>query len=242
MPIFIPFQRCTMKSAMLLLVLYLSGCATGPAENRIDNIPMYGQPGIPRPDAFKKADEDFIKQATSTLGVSREAASTAWYTEANEFIKKGNLDYAMRRYNQSWLLNPDNYQPYWGFGRVMSQRGKREEAIQYLEKAIELCKYPYQMVALVSDTGSIYSQTASLLENTQAEKRSLYFQRANKLFMRSTELDPNYATAWEQWAHSLFREEKYSESWAKIKKARFLGATETEIFVGNLEKRMPEPK
>jgi hypothetical protein len=49
----------------------------GAAANRIDNIPMYGQPEIPRPDFLKKADEDFIKQAVAGLG-SREKASEAW--------------------------------------------------------------------------------------------------------------------------------------------------------------------
>jgi len=37
-------------------------------------------------------------------------------------MSEGNLDYAMRRYNQSWLLNPNNYQPYWGFGRILLQQ------------------------------------------------------------------------------------------------------------------------
>jgi len=37
----------------------LDGCATE-SRTRIDNIPMYGQPAIERPDVLKKADEDFF--------------------------------------------------------------------------------------------------------------------------------------------------------------------------------------
>lgn len=103
-------------TGIVMSLIAVSGCATGPTEQRIDNIPMYGQPEIPRPDFLKKADEDFIKQATSAIG-SREAASKAWYAEAERFMSQGNLDFAMRRYNQSWLLDPNNYQPYWGFAR-----------------------------------------------------------------------------------------------------------------------------
>jgi len=125
--------------AVIALIWSISGCATGPAEQRIDNIPMYGQPNIPRPDVLKKADEDFIKQASSSFGGNREAASKAWFVEADKFMSQGNLDYTMRRYNQSWLLNPNSYQPYWGFGRVMLERDKMDEAIGYLEKAIKLC-------------------------------------------------------------------------------------------------------
>lgn len=229
---------CAAISAHLLT---LSGCATAPVEQRIDNIPMYGQPEIPRPDFLKKADEDFIKQATSGFG-SREAASKAWFAQAERFMNQGNLDYAMRRYNQSWLLNPNNYQPYWGFGRAMLERNKMHEAIQHLEKAIQLCDDSYQKVAIISDTGTAYSYFAESIPSSPAEEKARLFQLANKHFMESTKLDPTYANAWERWAHSLYREGKYAESWEKINKARSTGARDTEIFIGNLEKKMPEPK
>lgn len=234
--------RFVIPFAFLLLTLHLSGCATGPTGNRIDNIPMYGQPGIPRPDALKKADEDFIKQASSGFGGSREKASKAWYAEADRYMSQGNLDYAMRRYNQSWLLNPNNYQPYWGFGRVALERNKMDEAIEHLETSVKLCDDTYQKVALLSDIGTAYSYKAeSIPENMKAEKMDA-FKKANNYFKESTTLDPKYANSWKRWSHSLFREGNYAESWVKIKKAKSLGATGTDIFVNNLAKKMPEPK
>src|SRR5437773_459917 len=137
---------------------FLASCA--PPEQRIDNIPMYGQPAIPRPELLKKADEDFIKNATAGSG-SREAASKASFSEGEKFMNKGNLDYAMRRFNQSWLLNPNNYQPYWGFGRVMVAQGKFDEAIEYFEKAKQLIDDQYQKAGLLSDTAVAYSWKAS---------------------------------------------------------------------------------
>lgn len=223
------------------LAFSLSGCVTGPADQRIDNIPMYGQPQVPRPDFLKKADEDFIREASSGFGGSREVASEAWWAQAEKFMNQGNMDYAMRRYNQSWLLNPDNYQPYWGFGRVTLHRGKTNEAIEYFEKALKLCNDPYQKVALLTDTGTTYSKAASISTNSPEEK-ARYFQLANKHFMEGTKLDASFPDVWERWAHSLYREGKYSDSWKKIKIARSLGARNTEIFVDNLEKMIPEPK
>lgn len=234
--------RFTELFACLFLALYLSGCATVPAEKRIDNIPMYGQPGIPRPDVLKKADQDFIEQASSGFGGSREKASKAWYAEADRYMSQGNLDYAMRRYNQSWLLNPNNYQPYWGFGRVSLERNKLDEAIEHLEKAVKLCDDNYQKVALLSDAGTAYSYKAESIPEDMQTERNRYFQKANNYFKESTTLDPSYANSWKRWAHSLFREGNFSESWVKIKKAKSLGATGTEIFVSNLTKKMPEPK
>lgn len=79
---------------------FLSGCVMTPGI-RIDNIPMYGQPAIERPAALKRADEEFIKQvkqATEDHG-GLEKASVAWWIKGEEYMREGNLDYAMRRYN-----------------------------------------------------------------------------------------------------------------------------------------------
>ena len=99
----------------------MNGCASPTGGQRIDNIPMYGQPEITRPDFLKKADEDFIAKASGGFGGDRKAASDAWIAQADKYMREENLDYAMRRYNQAWLLNPDSYKPYWGFARVAAR-------------------------------------------------------------------------------------------------------------------------
>jgi len=120
---------------------------------RIDNIPMYGQPEIARPDSLKKADEDFIAKASAGFDGNRRAASDAWIAEGDRYMRERNLDYAMRRYNQAWLLNPDGYKPYWGFARVTLEQQKFDEAFRYFEKARQLIDDKYQEAALVSDIG-----------------------------------------------------------------------------------------
>src|SRR4029450_7180882 len=97
------------NSLSVLFVAIAAGSSYGAPPSsgtRIDNIPMYGQPEIVRPDSLKQADEDFVAKVVAGFG-SREKASEAWYTQADEFMRQGNLDLAMRRYNQSWLLNPN---------------------------------------------------------------------------------------------------------------------------------------
>jgi tetratricopeptide (TPR) repeat protein len=203
---------------------------------------MYGQPNIPRPDLLKKADEDFIQHAASGFGGSREAASRAWFAEAERYMNQGNLDYAMRRYNQSWLLNPNNYQPYWGFGRVMLVRGKTDESVDYFERAIDLCNDPYQKVALLSDTGTAYSYKAESIASGMALEKARYFSAANQRFAESTERDPAYGTAWYRWSQSLYREGKYAEAWEKLKRSRSLNVSISNAYVRDLSQKMPEPK
>jgi len=221
--------------------VWLMGCATPPPEPRIDNLPMYGQPDLQRPEFLKKADEAFIAKAAEGLG-GREAASKAWSEQADQFMRQGNLDYAMRRYNQAWLLNPNNYQPYWGFGRVLLERDKIDEAIVHLEKAISLCHDAYQKVALLSDTGTAYTYKAASISESMSVERARFFKMANNKFEESTRLDPNDANAWMRWAYALFLEGDYEGSWMKVKKAQSLGATGIDAIVKKLSEKMPQPQ
>ncbi len=179
--------------AAVFAVGLLSGCVTTDGT-RIDNVPMYGHPALERPEALKRADKEFIKQASESLG-GREKASVAWWVEGDKYMREGNLDYAMRRYNQSWLLNPNSFRPYWGFGRVLLEEGQFEESIKHLEKANQLVDDEYQKVALLTDTASVYSVKANNSASGSNE-RTKYFSLANRLFEESTKRDPTYPNSW----------------------------------------------
>jgi tetratricopeptide (TPR) repeat protein len=203
---------------------------------------MYGQPGIVRPDFLKKADEDFITKASSGFGGDRKAASDAWAAQADGYMAKGDYDYAMRRYNQAWLLNPDSYKPYWGFGRAMLARGSFEEALPNFEKARLLINDQFQKPALVADTGIAYHNKANNLKNDPQEQ-SRYFGLANKCFEESTTLDQTYATGWTQWAFSLYFQGRYDEAWEKVKKAQALDPRVVPAeFLKDLGQKKPAPR
>jgi len=201
---------------------------------------MYGQPAIERPEALKRADDEFIKKASEGLG-GREKAGVAWWMQGERFMREGNRDYAMRRYNQSWLLNPNSFRPYWGFGRVLSERGKLDESIKYLEKANQLVDDEYQKVALLADTGSVYSMKANSSANDSKE-RERYFSLANRYLEESTKLDPTFPNSWFFWARSLYFEGRFAEAWQKVKAARSRGAQISPQFLKALEEKMSEPR
>jgi tetratricopeptide (TPR) repeat protein len=230
--------------SLLVIVTILSSVSANSVaadEQRIDNIPMYGQPNITRPELLKKADEDFIKKASEGFG-GNEAASKAWYVQAEKFLANGDIDLAMRRYNQSWLLNPNNYQPYWGFGRVMVQRGKISEAIQYLEKSKELVDDQFQKVALLSDLGSTYSRQAEQTVSEHSQDKEKLFSLANQNFSESTILDPKYGNNWRRWAMTLYEQNNFTSAWEKVKQARIHNAKPfPTAFIQALEQKLPEP-
>lgn len=203
---------------------------------------MYGQPNVQRPDGLKRADEDFIKQASEGLG-GREKASQAWALQGDKFFSEGNLDFAMRRYNQSWLLNPNNYRAYWGFGRVTLQQGTIAEAIQYLEKSKQLADDQFQKAALLSDLASAYSAQAESVPNNGGQDKARLFSLANQNFSESTTLDATYGNSWRRWAMSLYEQGNYAGAWEKVKRARLQNARPfPPQFIGALEQKMPEPK
>jgi tetratricopeptide (TPR) repeat protein len=228
-------------SSALLLTSILAGCATT-SGTRIDNIPMYGQPGIQRSDELKLSDDDFIKKASEGLG-ERKKASQVWWVQGDQFMAQGNLDFAMRRYNQSWLLNPKNYQPYWGFSRVLIEQGKIDEALIHLSTANQLVDNDYQKVALLADTATAYSVKANRISADNPKERDNFFGLANQYFLESTQLDPAYQNAYRRWARSLFLEGRFADAWEKVRKARSLGGPDfPPQFIKALEEKMPAPK
>jgi tetratricopeptide (TPR) repeat protein len=225
------------KHWYIVALIAIASCASVPDERRNDNVPMYGQPAIPRTPDQVKADEVFVKSAVAGLG-SRERAVKAWTTEAEHFMGRGEFHMAMRRYNQVWLLDQNSFQPYWGFGRVMLGRGASIEALEYFDRAVALCDDDYQKPALLSDAGIANSLRAASLP--VGRERQLLFDKANSLFSQGSSLDPAFGTLYYRWAQSLFREAKYQSAWEKVRLARANNYKVPESFVRNLSDKQTE--
>jgi tetratricopeptide (TPR) repeat protein len=235
--------RCSLMAAIGCLICLLLTLGTARAQNDgADKLPMFGQPKIARPDNLKKADEDFIRDVTLRFG-NRHAGSNALADQGWTALRSQQADLAMLRFNQAWLVNPKNFRAFWGFGAVLSQRGKLSEAIELLETARELLDDPTQRVALLCDLGTLHSEYAARLPRDRELERAQHFVLANSRFTESLENDPKYAASWREWAISLYKQERYSEAWIKVKQAQDLRAEAfPPDFLKKLAAKMPEPK
>ncbi len=237
----------SVKLMSLKILLFLAVAAipaygaSQPDTVRVDNLPMYGQPDIKRPDHLKQLDEHFIVNATKAFG-SREKASLNWYGQGEEFMNRGNADMAMRRYNQSWLLNPESFLPYWGFGRALLARKDCEGAIRQFARARELVKAEPRKMALLSDSGVAYGYCATITPPWQPELRKKHYENANRLFDESTRLDPAHAVAWYRWSQVLLQQGRAQEAWEKVRRAQSGGYPVPDDYLARLRKRMPQPK
>jgi len=238
-------HRVTRAIVLLLfagIIFMVAPWRGGAQSNSTDTLPMFGQPKIARPENLKQADESFIRDTTFRYK-TRQAASGAFAMQGWTAVRSGQLDVAMQRFNQAWLLNPKNYGTFWGFGAVLSQRGKLPEALEHLETARQLIDDPTQRVALLCDLGTVHSEYAVRLPAERQLERAQQFVLANSRFTESLENDPKFAPSWREWAISLYDQERYSEAWVKVKQARENRAEPfPPEFLKKLSAKMPEPK
>ena len=105
-----------------------------PYDYPINERPMYGLQEKTKEQ--RRADEKYIRMMTSG-GRSREeaaevAAKNAWYV-----FYSGDKAMAIRRFNQAWLLDPDNRLALWGFAVTSIDRGDWDAAMRYYRMALE---------------------------------------------------------------------------------------------------------
>jgi tetratricopeptide (TPR) repeat protein len=240
-------ERETVRKILLGLACWVVALSIGlnsahAESDDSEKLPMFGQPKIPRPENLKEADEAFIRDSTLRFG-SRQAASTALAAQGWAAIRAKQGDIAMQRFNQSWLLNRKNYSVFWGFGAVLSERGKLAEAIEQLETARELADDSSQRTALLCDLGTVHSEYAARMPAEKQLERAHHFVVANNRFTESLELNQKYAPSWREWAISLYAQERYSEAWVRVRQARALNAEPFPLeFLKKLSEKMPEPK
>jgi tetratricopeptide (TPR) repeat protein len=234
--------RLILLAVPSLALFWVSGAVAQSDGDAATKLPMYGQPEVARSEDLKKADEAFIRDATFRFG-SRGAASRVLSEQGWANVRKGMLDVAMRRFNEAWLLNPKNYQAFWGFGAVLSEQGKLTAAIEQLETARELIDDPKQKVLLLCDLGTVHSVYGVRLPAERQLDRAQHFVIANNRFAESLEIDPNSARSWRDWAISLYEQERYSEAWLRAKRAMELNAQPFPAnFLESLKKKVPEAK
>ncbi|WP_260291188.1 tetratricopeptide repeat protein [Sedimenticola hydrogenitrophicus] len=225
--------------AWLLIVLLLAGCMTVAEKEAIEALPMYGQPELVRSDYLQREDAAFIRQISYRYRGDLTRAGREWSQQAFDLLGLGDADGAMRRLNQAWLLNPDNYQVYWGFAQVLVVREQPAEALPHLQKALAILDDPYPKPALLGDLGTVYSL---LGERAGSGEATTLFAAANARFAEAVALDDRFAPIWQRWAWSLYRQGDYAAAWETIRQARQLGVDRfSRDFIQTLSARFPEP-
>jgi len=107
-------------TAITALALLITASATASANPLpINQLPMYG--GRAKTEEMKSADADFIasieKGGLSRADGAKQVLGRGWAAWA-----KGDTTTAMARFNQAWLLDPENGNVYHGFALITAGR------------------------------------------------------------------------------------------------------------------------
>lgn len=99
----------------------------------INERPMFG--GINKTDEMKKSDEAFLL-SIEKAGYTRENGAKEVVKAGFQYSKKGDLTSAIKRFNQAWLLDPENGDVYSGFAIITAKRnGSPTEIEKYFSMA-----------------------------------------------------------------------------------------------------------
>lgn len=223
---------------LVFLAIFCTSSLFGESAGKPGNLalmPMYG--GIEKTEAQLALDAKFVSEVTAAVG-TREKGSTEFNKMGwKAFLVERNPETAMMRFNQAWLLNPDNHDVLWGFGVVSGAMGNTADSVKFLRQASEkLVDNPM----LLTDLG--FSLTISAGEQANAGTSGKLLEEAFACFARAEKIKPDYEPLYSNWAAALFIKTDYAGAWQKIIKAEELGGkTISPALIKDLEAKMPRP-
>ena len=238
------------KLLYLLTILSICFCVSCSREVPINERPMYG--GVPPTPHVQKVHDELIEDAVKEFG-SREAGAEEVLELAWDYYYKGDYKAAMRRFNQVWLLNPNNAEAFFGFGRLMDKKDNFDEAIKMYTKAIQInprYEDAYNNRGLgYADKGD-YKQAISDFtkaiqidpndSQTYHDRASCYvqlkeYEKALLDFTKALEIDPKATRSYNDRAVIYFRLKDYDKSWEDVHKAKQLGYKHHPRFLKKLK-------
>jgi len=221
-----PFASLALSSLLL----------TSALAQPMDQLPMYGGADRSGDPQLKAADERLLADTTNHYG-SREKASAAFVHNGFVYYNRDDLVAAMRRFNQAWLLDPNNPEVYWGFGAVLHDKGKNCEAMTQFQKAMSFGRY---IEGMNPDAARIVTLCAVDDKTPEVERTKLLAQ-ADTLYAEALAKDPNKGYVYSSMATAHYWKGQYPEAWAAVRLARSNGAALPEKFLALLRAKMPEP-
>jgi hypothetical protein len=224
--------------SLILLLAGCSGVSVDPRLRSIDQVPMYG--GFDRSiiPELQKADEAFIESTASAFG-GRKRASKVWVDQGFVHYKRDELDMAMRRFNQAWLLDPENPEVYWGFGSVMHDRGFAFGAYNMQMRAYKL---GFRDAGFLADLGRVAALRTIEVSDLSPEERSSYLAESDSFYAQAVVSGEDLAYVYDSWSSVNYLIGNYSVAWEKLKTARVYGGGVNAEFVEALVQKMPEPR
>ena len=225
-------MRRTRIVYVLLTAALIFGANLTHADDR-NLLPKYGN--VPKADWQKAADDAYIKATDEEYRGDRKKASTDTAMRGWQLLAGGDLEGAMRRFNQAWLLNNKNGIALWGMAAIETEWEKFDESLKLFAEAE---KFVGSEINFLVD----YSRAVGLAGVKRKDDALIKdaFDRFDRIYQKAPQNGRNL----KNWAMTLFAERKYSEAWAKVKLAESTpdkGHLDPS-FLADLQAHMPRPQ
>lgn len=206
-------------------------CGVALAED-INLLPKYGSAN--KSEAQKVADAKFLGNIDEHYKGDRKKAAGEVSARGWQFLRQGNVDDAMRRFNQAWLIDSTNLAALWGMAAVSGSKGDFEQSMKLFSEA-------ERSAGSDIDFAVDYAKTIGLAGARSNNNVLLKdaFSRFAKLYERA----PQHTLNLQNWAVTNFYIGNYAQAWAKLKLAEAT-PRKAEIdprFVEALQAKMPRP-
>jgi tetratricopeptide (TPR) repeat protein len=213
-----------MKIKSLLLILLLCIPLLVNAKDRpINELPMYGgkhNPTVEQNKAF-----------------SASAAKLAW-----QYYYRGDLDTAIKRFNQAWMFDRDSVDALWGFGLIMGRRASEElpeyhlkESIRFLDMAFKKSPANARIIVDLAMSQTLYASYLKSKNDANAQKE---FLEAVRLFETAAEHDSKYPLLYANWSVLEFYMGNYHKARERLEQAKKLGFQPDPAYVNDIEAKL----
>jgi hypothetical protein len=229
------------RSSVFLFALLFSGCVAPQSDLQplpIDQAPMYG--GVDRQSVpeLKKADDAFVESTSAAFG-GREKAAKRWVDEAFASYHHKDLETAMRRFNQAWLLDPNNPAVYWGFGAILHDRGS---ALGAYDMGMRAYKLGFRDPSFLADLGRAAALRIVETKDLPPDQRAAFIAESESYYEEAITNGEALGYIYDSWATAKYWMGDYAGAWEKVKSAQAHGSAPDDDFLSLLAQKMPEPK
>lgn len=225
-------MRNFVRSIVAALAVMLLSCGTASAQN-INLLPKFGPAS--KSEAYKAADQKFLATVDEHYKGDRKKASEEIATRGWQILRQGQMDEAMRRFNQSWLLNNSNGVALWGMGAIQANKpGHLEDALKLFAEAA-----PFNAGDI--DFSTDYAKTMGMA-GAETNNEALLMDAFSR-FAQVHAQAPQHALNLQNWAITYFYIGNYAEAWKKIALAEATPrrADLDPRFIAALQSKMPRP-
>lgn len=193
--------------------------------------PMYGKHDDSHANLFIDENQGLLSNAIATFG-TREHASEGYTEKGFDHYSNKEFNKSMKRFNQAWLLNPENPYPYLGFALLMNINRQSCEAYKMFKTANEKG---------VDENGFLadyaYTTTQCAVTKDNSEKESL-FKQANALHEQAAQtLNKRLlAYVYHSWAKSYFLQKNLDKTEEMIEASKSFGGKIDTSLLNEIKK------